>query len=67
MSDPEISLLHIGDLGSGGARGAYSLHRGLLENGIYSLVLLDSNSNLSDITVFSMVKDNRGKLALALR
>jgi hypothetical protein len=69
MSGSEIKVLHLiaGELGGGAARGAYSLHRGLLANGIYSRVLSDSSTNLSDETVFSIAKNSSQKLARALR
>jgi glycosyltransferase involved in cell wall biosynthesis len=69
MSKSEIRVLHLigGDLGGGAARGAYSLHRGLLANGIHSRVISNSSTNLSDETVFSIAKNVREKLARAVR
>ena len=69
MSRSALKVLHLigGDLGGGAARGAYSLHRALLANGIHSRVLTDSNSTLSDHTVLSIATNHKGKLARAFR
>jgi glycosyltransferase involved in cell wall biosynthesis len=69
MSESKIKILHLigGDLNGGAARGAYSLHRGLLANGIYSRVLTDSSTNNFDQTVVALANNREGRLKRAVR
>jgi glycosyltransferase involved in cell wall biosynthesis len=69
MSVAKIKVLHLigGDLNGGAALGAYSLHRGLLANGVYSNVLTNSTITLDDATVHTISEGMKGKMVRALR
>lgn len=64
-----MKILHLvsGNLGGGAARGAYWLHKGLLDLGIDSRVLTTSTQTYGDPTVNSITTDKKGKLAELLR
>ena len=65
-----MKVLHLvgGDLLSGGAaRGAYWLHRGLLEHEIHTRLLTPSITDLGDDTVISIANDIKGKTGNLLR
>ena len=64
-----MKILHlIGcGLGSGAGRGAYWLHKGLLELGVDSHVLTSSKETYGDKTVTSITSDTKGKLLTVAR
>lgn len=64
-----MNILHIvaGELNKGAARGAYWLHRGLLDLGINSQILTSSVETYSDKTVNSIVTNKKEKLLKLLR
>ncbi len=59
-----MKILHLigGDLGGGAARGAYWLHKGLLELGVDSHVLTNSKEDYGEKTVTTIAADTRGRL-----
>ena len=63
-----IKVLHIvaGDLSEGAARGAYWLHRGLLECGVESKMVVQ-NAGEEDPTVQSVAQTSRNKVLRMLR
>ena len=63
-----LKVLHVvaGDLCGGAARGAYWLHRGLLENGVESKMIIQNNDG-NDPTVKSIVNSKFQKLTVLLR
>ncbi len=64
-----MKILHIvgGNLAGGAARGAYWLHKGLLDIGIDSAVLTNSEETFGDESVFPIAKDKIGKLLVLIR
>ena len=69
MFKSEIKVLHlIGlDMNTGAARGAYTLHRSLLFQGVHSRILTDSRTDPIDETVILVAKDRKTKMGRALR
>lgn len=63
-----IKVLHVvaGDLSGGAARGAYWLHRGLLESGVESKMIIQNNEG-NDPTIAPIVKSKFQKLLALLR
>ncbi len=64
-----MNILHIigGHLSGGAARGAYWLHRGLLELGVSSKVFTNSRETHGDTTVVSITQNKKGKLFALVR
>lgn len=60
-----MKVLHIvaGELSGGAARGAYWLHRGLLDLGVESKILTNSSQTFGDDTVTSTLKGQKSKVA----
>jgi len=65
----KLKVLHLvaGNLDTGAGRGAYWLHRGLIEQGVDSKILTDSNTDLGDETVISIALGLKSKMAWAIR
>ena len=59
-----VKILHLigGDLSGGAARGAYWLHKGLLDLGVGSKVLTNSKFNYEDPNIITIVKDKKSKI-----
>lgn len=64
-----MKILHIisGDLGSGAARGAYWLHKGLVSLGVDSKILTNSMSTFGDVRVTSVNTSKKQKIMCAFR
>ena len=65
MHESDVKVLHLvaGDPDNGAARGAYSLHRGLLANAVHSRMLLDSGADVPDETVTTTGKGEVGRVS----
>lgn len=64
-----MKVIHIvaGNLDGGAARGAYWLHQGLLNQGVNSTILTDSEITFGDETVESTTKSKKDKLLRIVR
>jgi uncharacterized protein YlaN (UPF0358 family) len=64
-----LKVLHIvaGDLSGGAARGAYWLHIGLKELGIYSKIFTNSKITLGDDNVITTTKTKKDKFINLIR
>jgi glycosyltransferase involved in cell wall biosynthesis len=69
MPEFKLKILHLvaGDMNTGAARGAYWLHRALIEQGVDSKILTDNKTDLDDETVISVALGMKGKVAWAIR
>ncbi len=63
-----MNVLHLvaGELDGGAARGAYWLHRALLELGVDSTILTNAKDTLGDESVISLTQSSLGKLKFAV-
>jgi len=61
-----VKVVHLvaGNLNGGAARGAYWLHRGLLEIGVESVVITTSSETFGDLSVVSLIKQRKDKFKL---
>lgn len=64
-----MKVVHVvaGELTGGAARGAYWLHRALLDLGVDSKILTDSSCTFQDETVFSISTTGPGRFAKLIR
>src|SRR6056297_3508842 len=65
----KLKVLHLigGDMNSGAAKGAYLLHKGLIENGVQSKILTNSEDTLNDPLIYSVTQNKFGKITNYLR
>lgn len=63
-NDNKIKVLHVicGDLNGGATRGAYWLHRGLLQIGVESRVLINAKAPYDDAFVHSILTNKKANL-----
>lgn len=64
-----MKVVHLvgGELSGGAARGAYWLHKGLIELGVDSSIITNAKSPTSDPTVVSLAADRLGKAKVIVR
>ncbi len=69
MPDRELRVLHLvgGTIDGGAARGAYWLHRGLIDLGVHSRMLMSGPNDTSDNSVLALSNGQKARLVSALR